>query len=196
MALDFRTVSNPAGVDEVYTQLQQYSFQIGDLLSEARKFHVTDIDGVERAIMIAAEARTLNKRIEDVKKQITAPARDFVSKINDTANSFTEKLDEIESDLLAKIDQWKEEERIRREEAIYFGDAPTVYQADYSSIKTEKATASEKVVYEFEIVDYSQIPTQYLAIDTKKCEHSMKMGMQSIPGIKINKKVTTTLRLK
>lgn len=196
MAIQYRGISTPNEVDEIYTQLQQYSFQIGDMLQQARKFDVSDLDSAERAIMIASEARTLGKRIEDVKKQITAPAREFVSKINDTANSFTEKLDEIENDLLAKIDQWKTADRIKREEDAFFSGTPTIYQSDYSVIRTEKGSAHEKVSYEFILVDPTKVPDGCLQLNTKQCEHLVKMGVKSIDGIIIKEKVTTSLRTK
>lgn len=184
--------TNSVDSDGVYTKLQKYSFQIGELVLQAKRFHIQGRQDVNRALTFAVEARQLGKRIESIKKEITEPARKFVSSINDTAKSFTEKLEEIEDFMMSKIDEWKELMRDKQE--VYNLLEAEVILENTEVLRHEGATAYEKVQYKFEVLDIEKVPSHYLRVDEKQVDLMLKAGVMNIPGLKVWSEKKTILK--
>ena len=192
MALQYSHDTSMSSYDEVYTKLQEYSFRIGEMVNQAKKFQIKKRDDVDTALVFASEARQLGKRIDEVRKEITEPARKFTSHINDAAKQFTEQLDKIEVEMILKVDDWKSLQRDKREvmelmEMESSVDVP-------STIRAKGVTAYEKSSWKFEIQDIGNVPREYLMVNPKQVEHMLEIGVQDIPGLKVWKETKTILR--
>jgi len=71
--------------------------------------------------------------------------------------------------------------------------APIVPKAE-NITRTESGSSYQRKVWTAEIEDESQVPREYLMVDTKKINDSVRMGVRSILGVKIYEKTSTSFR--
>lgn len=188
---------------EVRNQLEQHAFRIERMVDYANTYEIKNQIDAEEAISFAVESRTLFKKIELLRKEITEPARKFINKVNDSAKVFTEKLDKVEEILKAKLDAWKkkkeEEQKLAQKQAEVFAQAmeldviPYVDEAP-KAIRSDNAMTYEKVEWKFDVEDLSKVPMHLLMVDEDKVKQMLRAGIRDIPGLKIYSETKTVIR--
>ena len=173
--------------EDIKFQLERYSALVEKAVQYAQDLVVKDMSSAQRALNFAAEAKGLYDKIEVTRKDITCPAREFVSAVNTLAKTFTTRLGQVRSAVGMKIDNWKLNESTKQEEE--FSD-------DLSTIRAYNASAIEKTEWKYEITCKEEIPPEYLTINDSKVQQDIKNGLRNIPGLRIYSEQKTIIRRK
>ncbi len=142
----------------------------------------------QASLDLAKIAKLLNaKREESVK-----PALDEQRRINGAYKPVIDRLDTVSKALIKQVsDYTREVERLERErKKIELEQATKNLLAGKEVAKIEESkppevTISTTTVWAYEIVDQLLIPRQYLEPSDKAISSSIKLGVRSIPGLKI-----------
>ena len=190
-------------MDLVKQELESYKHSVEAVLSFTKNLEVNSKGDAKGAIDYIAKARKLLQDIEARKKDITRDARDYIGKVNNLAKDFIEPLCLVEDMILQKIDHWKISSGIEREaeaervsQMEEFGIEILPLFDDDTKVRSDLATAYEKITYSFALQDKNLVPLEYLSVDEEKVNVAIKNGIRSIPGLTIEKKTKTVIRRK
>lgn len=196
-------MNDAQGELQIRTEIEKYAFRVERMVDFAHSYDVCSKLAAEEALSYAVEAKTLFKKLETLRKEITEPARKFVNRVNDTAKIFTEKLEKVEEIIKQKIDIWKhkqeEENQHKKEEAELFAkamDLSVIPHVDDSSkvIRGEGVTSYEKTEWKFHVEDLCKVPMHFLKIDEEQIKLALRNGVREIPGLKIYSEQKTVIR--
>jgi hypothetical protein len=186
-------------------ELTSYNVEVENALAHARKVAILSNDDATSNLEFAGEMRKLAKKIDASKKEITAPAREFIAKMNNLSSGYVEKLNEAIDIISSKIGSYNSEqiERQRNElEALAIIEEAAGIKTDYSvipikeNVKTALASTYQTIEYEIDIEDFSKIPTEYLMLNEALVKQAIKSGRDEIPGLRITEKKVTRIRTK
>lgn len=183
--------------------------QAQEIEQQARTMTVT-ADTLDDAANALASIARLKKGIEERRVSWVKPLNDTVKKVNDWFKSVAAPLESADKLLRGKIQTYQAEEaRRRREEeerlrklaekehakqvakAERKGEEPppppptVVVPGPATTIRSSAGTVSTTKVWDFEIVDESQIPREFLMVDTTKIRKVVQAGLRNIPGVRI-----------
>ena len=184
-------------------EIQKHIFLVEKMVQVAEGFNICSKWSAEEAMSFVAQAKTLNKRIEATRKDLTEPARKFVSSINDTAKVFTEKLEMVETIIKRRVDAWKQEQRRIQQQAEDEAKALAVatdsvimapVHENVAKIRGEGALSYEKTSWVFSVEDLSMVPREYLRLDEDKIKAMVNAGVRDVPGLKIYQETKTIFR--
>lgn len=214
-------VAVPMDIETVKIGLKAaYDAEINQLLAIADAQEITNEDSEKKAIEIAAQAKMFLKRMDEERKKIISAPDAFVRGVNKLVKVFKDKIGPVEISLKKKITdfQWKielkrrEAERKAQEE---YAKLQKKIEAEAKKKKVEapppppppvikretvtraESGASSHIRTEWkmtEIEDFSKVPDDYKTLDTKKVNATIKAGIYTIPGLKIEEVPTTVLR--
>lgn len=183
---------------------KQMKVVIQDMVAFTKDLVVDNDQSFKTATQVYKQARDWKKIIEEKRKAAIEPDRARIAAINDKAKELTEPLDFIIDMTNVKsngyqrlLEQKKKEEEEKIKQAaealdISFED---VYIAPQSStIRGDGAIATTKVEKRFRLVDLSQVPLEFLMLNEAKVKSSIKLGINTIPGIEIYEEKVTQLR--
>lgn len=197
-----------------------YNPILTEILMEVHNINVTDDMSEKKAIDIGVKSKNFIKKIEDKRKEIIKEPDTFVREVNSFCKGFKDQLDEIISTLKGKISQHqykkelerrKKEEEMRKaqeelkkkieEEASKYNIEVPVMNLPEPVIKKTTITRTEsgssahlKNIWDFELVDLSKVPINYLCLDEKKIKAAINSGIRNIAGLNIFEKPTTIFR--
>ncbi|HHW15742.1 MAG TPA: hypothetical protein GXX28_12560 [Firmicutes bacterium] len=171
---------------------------------------VCDEESLASATNILGRVSTLRKGLEERRKFFVAPLNDQVKRINDLFRALAAPLDRVDQILRDKVLAYRrEQERRRREEEERLRKlqeaeqkklerkaekkglepppppAPVVVAGPARTVSADLGKATIRVVWDFEIVDQSQLPREYLIPDITKIRAAVKAGVREIPGVRI-----------
>jgi hypothetical protein len=158
---------------------------------------------MEEALSFSLEARSLYKKIEQARKEITEPARRFANRVNDSAKVFTEKLKEIEKIIQVKVDDWKKKTQalheMKREELEMLAEAMDLSTSDLvhnqlTTVRVQGGLAYEKTDWKYDVENLSVVPREFLRLDEEKVKLAIKSGAREIPGLRIVEETKTVIR--
>ena len=92
-------------------------------------------------------------------------------------------------ELQAKINEEAKEKKI---EPVHVPDP--VLKAKPEPTRTESGSASVRKSWKWKEVDMSNVPREYLMLDTVKINKAVRAGARSISGLEIYEESTTVLR--
>jgi len=201
---DIAVISNQLDRTQAQAQLAIYHQAVEEMLKKAEKVEVKDEKTNQLAVDMTAQVKRLWKQIEKKRKELVEAPNQYVKAVNNFARSFQDKLRNIERMLKQKIADYHRAEA-EKQKAILEKQLKNMKkgQADQAlAIPKEKqitrtetgAVAYQKKVWDFEIIDESQIPREYLCPNVKKIREAIRMGVREIPGIKIYEKLDINLR--
>lgn len=194
-------MSSFALVAESGFDLTDFESHIESAVDLAQQIALVDKTSALEAVNYIAEIRKLKKQIESRKLEITATARTFVSEVNAVAKSLITRLENAVEDIEHKLFLWKEDEAKRSTVQSFFceelGEDLTMDTSqDTSILRSSGCTAYERDVWRYEIVDYREVPIDYLEVNDTSVKLAIKNGIRSIPGLKIFRETKTTFRSK
>jgi len=199
-------------IDLAKKQLEVYQRGISDMQAEAEAIAVRTSDDERRCAEMAAQAKTLLKKIEATQAEIVAEPQRFVRSVQTFTLPLRRQLDGIVNVLKAKIGQYayikeqgrrKAEEEARKasvalqkkldKEAKRAGIEPVqmpqmVIPVEKGPVRTESGTSSIRFVWTYDVVDKGKVPADYLKddpTDSKKVNAAITSGIREIPGLKI-----------
>jgi hypothetical protein len=162
-------------LDAMY-QIAQYKEGVRQVVEHVKEIEIETKEDAENALDIAVEAINLNEKIEEKRKEIIEPSRQFQNEINRLAKEFTTNLEEVKTTVIDGIEEWK------------------LRSPQVGELGTPKASTYEGVEFSYEVLDIASIPREFLKVDEGMIKLAMKQGMRKIPGLEICKKTKTMLR--
>jgi len=163
---------------DVRYQIEQYKGKVREAVEYVKSLDIRTKEEAEDALDIACEAINISERIEETKKSITEPAKNFKNEVDRLAREFTTQLDDVKSIVVDRIDDW----RLR--------------SPDITTLETPKVTTVDIMDYSVEVEDMMMVPKEYLTIDEAKIKLMMKQGISVIPGLSLTKRNKTSIRRK
>jgi hypothetical protein len=176
--------------------------QLITLLDQARRL-IVDSEGAFATITsIYAQARQMEKLINDRLKEANRPAQDSINANKDIAQSFLTPIKEIIGVCNNQTNQWrahleaqKQSEALQIQQAAALFDAPVPYIAPVEkSLKGKGASSITKKRMRFELLELEKVPLRYLQLNERAVEFDIKLGVGSIAGLKIWEETYTELR--
>ena len=157
----------------------------------------------------------LKKALEERRKGYVKPLNDHVKGINEAFKSIMEPIEAADKITRGKMLAYQnaqeakraEEEKINRlrveaaeaemrlkGELTAPVDMITVTPEAPKTVHGEAGDVGRRMVRKWDLVDLSQIPIDYLILDTVKINKVVKAGIPSIPGIRIYEEAVLTVR--
>jgi light-regulated signal transduction histidine kinase (bacteriophytochrome) len=188
------------------------------MLQEAQALDVIDNDSNNLATEKMAIAKKKEKEIEESRKNILAPHKEFTDAVNRLSKEVQEPLKNIVTILKTKTTSYitklelerRKQEEAQRKAAIEIQKkideeaklsnvvAPQVVMPVMPEVKTvtrtESGTAYIHREWTHEIVDANQVPREYLVVDERLIRTAVKNGVRQIPGCRIFEKTETRIR--
>lgn len=195
-----------------------FDAEIERMVAEAEAFEVKSDDDAREATERAGAVKGLNKRIDERRKEIIGDPDSFVRKINQAVKSRRDRLDDVERAYKKKIADHayrielerretirkQEEERRRLQERIdaeakakgveSVEVAPVAIPAKQGPTRSDSATSSAVLVWDFEVVDPAAVPRPYLRVDEAAIRAAIKGGIREVPGVRIFERAEIRVR--
>lgn len=191
-------------------EVVQLTGEASDLELRANALVVYDDTTAGEATNALGFIASAKKKLEEKRTFFVKPLNDQVKAINTMFKQYNTPLDNADRTLRGKVLAYRqevqrkareEEERLRKlaekeqkrleKKAEKKGEPapppivmPTI-EAAPKTIQADMGTATTKTVWDFQIVDESQIPREYMVVDEKKIRAVVKAGVREIPGVKI-----------
>lgn len=169
-----------------------------DLYGAAQRAVILSDEDCKKGSDLAKMIRAAKTKLEDERKALVKPFNDGVKAINDRFKVFTKRLDEARAIIDAKVgaylDKQAEERRaaaeeVRAEAATSFDEHDVFAPSERAPgpVRGSLSVASRTVRYDFEVVDITMVPAQYLAVDAVEVRRAIngKERLTDIPGIRI-----------
>lgn len=160
------------------------NINIDSLVTKAGTHKIVSEETAKQALSMSLQARKLKKTLEESRMKIVRPHLDFQKAINQLVKDYTGRLEDIEQSLKVSIEHWLE--------------AQSEFDNNFTDlvVEVEDGKLSSKTIWEYEVVDESKIPREFLKLDDKKVKDFIKKGIREIPGLKITENTQTTMRIK
>ena len=162
--------------------------QLGDLLEQARGLVVDNEGAFTTITSIYAQARQMEKLINDRLKEANRPAQDSINANKDIAQSFLTPIRGIVRSMqqsnepmegAARGEKQAEAAQIQQAAAVF--DAPVPYIAPVDkTLKGKGATSITKKRMRFELLELEKVPLRYLQLNERAVEYDIKLGVGSI----------------
>jgi len=198
--------------DNLPEKFRDYDVEFQKMAEAAKAILIENEETSKAALTLAAESKRLAKRIEDAQDALIEKEQSWIKRVKGFAKPYLEKLAGIEAAIKQKIKDYSarvELERRKAEEAARKAteelqkkldaeakaagvEAPKIElplippKKDAGTVRDETgATAYQKSVWLFEVVDTKLLPWEMMMPDEKKIRKAVQMGARVIPGIKI-----------
>ena len=222
--IDYMTVTQPKPptladqLEKAKTFFVGYKKQIEDMRQEVGTFKVDSDDAAIKLTDMASQAATLIKTLESTRKDYIKEPDRFVRSLNAFVKTYRDSLEDLVKMAKSKIANFQFEQELQRRkaekkaqeqqaqlqakidaEAADAGvEAPQmpamVLPKKQEPIRSSAGSASLQTVWDWELDDFSKIPSHYLMVDDKKVKAAIKAGIREIPGIVIKEVPRTVLR--
>jgi hypothetical protein len=179
--------------------IEKFHMPIQTLTIRANQITIASREGCKIALDLCADARTINRRIEELRKTAIDPYRKVIQAINDSAKEFQATLDLIEEMLKTKVLTYEAQESKKKitemqdlADQLGLEVVPTIEEKPLSS---SKASTYTREVLSFEITDKEIVPKEFWMVDEEKIQKHIALGI-FIPGVKVSKEKKTFIRRK
>lgn len=194
--------SNLGQILGYFSSLHPLMEEIQNRLDSVRGFDVCSRWAAESLLQYSRDAKEVSRKLEDFRLWLNKPAREHQSRINDQVRRFTDLLEETTSTVQHKIEQFDAKIKADQQKAEHEALAMAIdmdlnevpYIAQAAPIRSEAATVYKKKSLVFKVVDQSQVPSEYLMVDSDKVQASIKAGIRNIPGIEISEVEKTIIK--
>jgi len=174
--------------NEVLAKSRLNEISIDGLVKKSQSFEVSSQETSKQALSMALQARDIRKAIDSKRIELNKPALSFQRAVNAFSKTIDGKLRSIEQTLQSKIQNFDIE---RKEAHKAVGIAPPE-----TKIKIEEGGTYTQTVWEFTVVDESKIPREFLMVNEKAINESIRKGVRKIDGVEIKSKEITRMRRK
>lgn len=182
------------------------------ILKEADELQILDQLRLEYASLLLSDIVKIKRGAEERRQFFVKPLNDHVKAINDFFKNLLAPVEKADQIIRSKILNYRQREMKRIEEVEKErrqlllenpiqgnpGSLPAErleVQPLPKTVKVEGATTTTaRKVWDFEILDASQVPREYLTIDAQAIRTAIKSGLRSIPGIRIFEREILSVR--
>lgn len=169
------------------TQLLSKKLDLTPLISRASVHIIENEESASQALSMSLQARKIRKQLDETRLSIIRPHLDFQKAINKIVKEYEAKLEEIENNLKNKLDEYLKK-------SASTNNAFFITKSKEMFVEDGKLTKVKRWVWELE--HEALVPREYLTLDEKKIDESVKQGIRNIPGIKILEKEEISMRVK
>lgn len=143
------------------------------------------------------------KRINELFKRMTLPLENAESIVKNAILKYREAVEKArreEEERLKK--QWEKEQKKLEKKAQKEGIPlpppvpPPTLQPQEKTVETDTAQVTARLVWDFEIVDETKIPREFLMPNEKAIRAAIKAGVRNIPGIRIFQREELAVKVK
>ena len=163
----------------------------------SKEIIVSNEQEAQFAVSVCADINKHKSSLKEATDTILKPIKELMAEIKEGHDYVESEMNKHKERLLELVNAWKAEEKIKAEATSK--KMMETYGVDVAIMPTTKITASSGMSYEkeswvHEVVDELQVPMVYLSVDDKKIKAAIKAGIRDIPGIKIEKQITTIIK--
>lgn len=202
-------------------EVQSISQEITTIEAQAEHLQVVDEESAKVATDMLGQIAKAKKAVEEKRQFFVKPLNEQVKRINEWFKQIISPLEKAEATLKNKVLLYRQEqERKRREEeerlrklieaeqkklerqAAKKGmPAPPpipipVMPKQEKTFESTIAKATARTIWDFEIVDESKIPREFLMVNEKAIRAAIKAGVRNIPGVRIFQREELAVRAK
>ena len=139
----------------------------------------------------AAEAREAARKVQEAYEAEQRKIREAAeAKAREAAEALKKETDAAAR---AALERTIAEETEAAEAPIQVAVAPVIPEIP-KAVRTETGSAHQRMTWEFEVVDKSMVPPEYLMVDEKAIRQAVKAGIRQIRGVRIYEQSSTTFR--
>ena len=168
---------------------------VSDMLEWAQAIVVDSDDAYAMLYDLYCNARVEKNRIDAQRKKLTEPLRRRTKYINAAAKPVTDLLDQVIAITNEKANGYRalleQKHGELLAEASIFGDGIYLPPAECPAMS---GTMSVKTIRRFAVTNIDHVPAKYLRVDEDAVERDLKLGIGEIPGLRIFKETSTSLR--
>lgn len=138
---------------------------------------------LEQGTFLLSRFDKAKKMVEDQRLVFSKPLNESIKWVNSFFRNFSEPIEIADRELRNKLAIHRkqlEAEKLEEQIDAYENDLPEV-----QSLNKKIGGVVVKKVWTFKVIDGSQIPVQYMAIDSVKIRAAIHSGARQIPGISI-----------
>jgi len=191
-------------------EVRDINYEVTTIETQANQLTVVDEADAKIAANMLGQIAKAKKTVEEKRKFFVAPLNEQVKRINDLFKQITTPLEKAEATLKAKVLAYRQEQERKRQEE----EEALRRLAETQQRKMEKLAAKNgmpipppipmpvmprqektinsgttqltaRTVWDFEIVDESKVPREFLMVNEKALRAAIKTGVRNIPGVKI-----------
>ena len=179
-------------------EIQETVKQIPTIVERANVFLLDSNEKLGTASEAVSYIRKRIKLIEDRKKELLAPLKEFLKGLNDFFAEWINPLMEAEKIMSDKMVKWRrlENERIQKENQKLLEKAEKkaekkgdVFIPDLVPLVREQTTATSAGRFDkkwtFEVVDQNVVPIKFLMVNDMEVRKAIREGVRGIRGIRI-----------
>jgi hypothetical protein len=218
-ALQPPAARDPFDLAPVRAALKAYEAEVAGMKRTAEDHQVIDEEGNKTAIEMAAQAKRLARRIEEMRKEKIRPSQEYVKAVNNLAKVYADQLDAVERVLKQKINAYLTKQKLDRLEAERRAQQETrrlqkrldaeaaekglpqvqvplpVLSQKLEPVRTEEGSATQTKAWTWRIVTPGVIPREYLVPDTVGINLAVRAGIRHIPGVEIYQEENVRIRI-
>lgn len=182
--------------------------EVEQFLYEVSEINIASMDDYSRAGDIAKQAANKIKRLDEKRKEYTAPLDEAKKRIMADFNQVIKPLQDFVDALKQKMIVFYRDEQKRRDDEQKRIEQEALQKATenkqsevvvpvVNDIKTQRgdvATTTVKKIWTFEVVDPAIVPVTYMTIDARKINDAIRDGVREINGIRIYQTESLNLR--
>ncbi len=189
LAKEDRVMTTPQGKLEIAQEVEQ---AVG-ALRELKDFQVETAEDIDFAGEALLDVKASWDRLEERRKEITAPLNEALRSANDLFRPALSALLDAEVLLKTKIaaaqtaiTRRNREAMEAAQKALAAGDARAAAVAAVAIAPVHAPTGvTTREVWEFRVVDAALVPRQYLSVDEKLVRAAVASGVREISGVLI-----------
>lgn len=206
-------------IESAKKDFERFEDEIQKMVLEVEKIDIGGEKDAAYLTSVIVGARSLSKKLEELRKKITGSAYEFYRKVMNFEKHYTNQIDsgiirpgkrklewfehqrELERRKAEKAAREAQEKKQAELDAIAKEqgtgkvtlDAPVVPQ-ETAPIRAGGGSASFKTEWTYDMVDKEKVPRKYCVPDHKKIMEAIRSGKRKIAGIRIYEKTVSRIR--
>jgi len=170
----------------------------------AQALLVQSDEDVIKATELLSKVKDRANRLEKARTFLVKPLNDHIKTINASFKALSEPLAKIEAYVKQQVVKYrqvveakrveeekklqekfeKKQEKLKEQGKETFDLKPTI-EATPIKIASKSGAITAKKVWQFEIIDETKIPREYLIVDERKIREAIRNGVREINGVRI-----------
>ena len=185
------------------TTAQQHQAEAALVVEVVRDFKITDDVSYKAAGELLIEVKGAAKELDEVRTSFVKPLNDIVREVNAFFKPAQDFFKQAEAVAKAAIGAYVLAQRAEQQRLLLAAStaaaqvtvaqvvagrpdpAVTLMQAAQDAAAPQMDGVSIREVFEWDLMDASQVPREYLSPDTAKINAAVKAGVHDIPGIRV-----------
>lgn len=185
---------------EVFTK---HGVKVELMCRTVNDLEITDMESCKSALNISTDVKDLLDEIEQAKKRLIGPHKQFINVINETVKEMCDKLEIAGELIINRLEEYQkvletQEEMLQKLNIDSFETLDMAVELIATNGRqmpsTAKTIVTHKTEHDFKVSNKAIVPLEYLQVDEAKVKQAIKMGITHIPGITVTENKKLVLR--